>query len=329
MRDVAALAGVSLKTVSRVVNHESGVSPELVADVERAAAQLDYRHNLAASNLRRGVRTASVGALLQDLSNSFSATLLRAVEDEARPRGVAVLSASVDEDPERERELTRDLLSRQVDGLILTPVGADLSYLQPDIRTGVGVVAVDRPAHGIDVDTVVTDNVGGARRAVEHLLSAGHERIACLTDASAIWTAQERRRGFLDAAARHGVDDPGLVVGDVTGAAAAADVVHALMRLASPPTAIFAGQNAITIGAVHALRALGLQERVALVGFDDFPLADLVLPPVTVVRQDVPALGQRVARLLFARLDGDSDLAERHVLPAELVPRGSGEIRPA
>src|SRR5688572_13209563 len=125
MQHVASLAEVSLKTVSRVVNGEQGVSPQLVERVQDAVARLGYRHNLGASNLRRGQRTASIGVLVQDLSNDFCGVLLRAVEARARERGVVVISASLDDEPERERELVSGLVSRRCDGLILMPSGGD------------------------------------------------------------------------------------------------------------------------------------------------------------------------------------------------------------
>src|SRR5215204_3950522 len=146
MRDVAALAGVSLKTVSRVVNRESGVSDDLRERVERAVERLAYTHNLTASNLRRSHgRTGVVGALVQDVSNSFSVGLLRSLEDAARERQCVVLAASIDEEPERERALVADLVARRVDGLILMPSTLEQSYLAAEVRAGLPTVFVDRP----------------------------------------------------------------------------------------------------------------------------------------------------------------------------------------
>ena len=163
MRDVAALAGVSLKTVSRVVNAEVGVSTDVRTRVERAIAQLGYQHNLAASNLRRSnARTNTVGVLLQDVSNSFSASLLRSLEDTARQRDVAILTASLDEEADRERALVSSLVRRRVDGLVLMPATHQQGYLADEVRGGLPVVFVDRPPHGIDADSVTVDNRRGA-----------------------------------------------------------------------------------------------------------------------------------------------------------------------
>src|SRR6478752_580776 len=137
MRDVAALAGVSLKTVSRVANDEPGVSPDVRGRVTAAVNRLDYRPNMAASNLRRaGARTGLIGALVQDLSNSFSASLLRALEDAARRHGTAVLAASLDEGADREQELVHDLVTRRVDGLVIMPASERQDYLVGELRSG-------------------------------------------------------------------------------------------------------------------------------------------------------------------------------------------------
>jgi LacI family transcriptional regulator len=329
MKDVAALSGVSLKTVSRVVNGEAGVSADLIQRVQGAVAQLDYRHNLAASNLRRGHRTGSIGVLLHDLRNPFSATLLRAIEDRARPAGVAVLSSSLDDLQDREALMAHAMVSRRVDGLVLMPTGDDQSYLFSEIRAGLAVVAVDRPARGVDVDTVVVDNVGGAHEAVAHLAALGHRRIACLSDSEQIWTAGERRRGYLQAmAAAALVPDERLMVANLRSSTDATKTVLEMLDGVEPPTAVFSARNDLTVGAVRALRQRGLQRTVALIGFDDFPMADLLEPAITVVAQDLETLGARAGDLLFARMEHGSASARRVVVPTTLIARESGAIPP-
>jgi LacI family transcriptional regulator len=330
MREVAALAGVSLKTVSRVVNAEAGVSAPLRDRVLRAADQLDYRHNMAASNLRRsGNRTGVVGALLQDVSNSFSSGLLLAIEDAANERGTAVLAASLDEESDRERQRVADLVSRRVDGLVLMPASNNQEYLLSERRAGLPIVFVDRLPRGIDADSVTVDNRAGAREAVEHLLAVGHRRIALLGDLDTIQTAQLRRQGYQDALTAAGiVADPCLVVTDLRTAVESAEAVGRLLALDQPPTALLATRNVISAGAVRQLREMGLNTKVAIVGFDDFPLADLFDPPLTVVRQNVGRIGAEVARILFERLDGDQSPPWHVVVQHTLVVRGSGEIAP-
>ncbi|SDQ64007.1 LacI family DNA-binding transcriptional regulator [Quadrisphaera sp. DSM 44207] len=331
MREVAALAGVSLKTVSRVVNGEEGVSSEMSSAVERAIAQLDYRPNLGASNLRRrGGKTSTIAALLEDLANPFSASVHRAVEDVARSRGTLVFAASVDGQPERERELVRAFTARRVDALVVVPAGQDQSHLYPDVRAGTPVVFVDRPPRGLLADVVLSDNELAAATAVRHLAAAGHRRIGHLGDDRAISTARQRLEGYRRAHLGLGLPvDERLVVQDLRTADQAAAAVARLLSTSAPPTALFTSQNLVTLGAVRALQGLGLQHRVALVGLDDFPGADLLQPRTTVVAQDPAGIGALAAALVFRRLEGEAWTPTTHVVPTRLVPRGSGEIVPA
>lgn len=328
LKDVAALAGVSMKTVSRVINGEPGVAPAKVEAVEQAVRQLDYRPNLTASSLRRlDGRTAAVAALLEDLANPFSAELHRALEDVAHDHDVLLFAGSLDESPEREKQLVRAFTSRRADALILAPASSDQGYLTYEVPEGTPVVFVDRAPVGYEADAVVADNVEGARRAVAHLISHGHRRIAFLGDRPAIQTARFRFDGYQQALHAHGVPfDPDLVVHGLEDAGRAEAALAGLMELPAPPTALFAAQNEITVGAFRHLQAADLQHQVAIVGFDDFPLADLLRPGVTVVAQDPTAIGRAAAERLFARLAGDSGPSRTVVIPTRLIVRGSGEI---
>ena len=332
MREVAALAGVSIKTVSRVVNAEPGVSATLVGRVQAAAIQLDYQPNLAASNLRRAARqTATLGLLLEDVSNPFSGTIHRAIEGVAAARGVAVLATSLDEDPQRERAAARAMIRRRVDGLVIVPTGEDQSYLRTQMQAGLALVFVDRPPRFLDADTVLTTNRAGARAAVEHLVEQGHQRIAFLGDLTEITTAADRYEGYLDGLRDNGVrPDERLVRTDLHAVAASEAATEELLRLPSgiAPSALFAGQNLITIGTIQALYRRGLQREIALVGFDDIALADLLTPGITVVAQDPYAIGTAAAELIFDRLDGYQGPSQHRTIPTELIVRGSGEIRP-
>jgi LacI family transcriptional regulator len=332
MREVAALAGVSIKTVSRVVNAEPGVSAALVDRVEAAATQLDYQPDLAASNLRRTARlTATLGLLLEDVSNPFSGTIHRAIEDVAAARGVAVLATSLDEDPHRERAAARAMIRRRVDGLVIVPTGEDQSYLRTQMQAGLALVFVDRPPRFLDADTVLTTNRAGARAAVEHLVEQGHQRIAFLGDLTEITTAADRYEGYLEGLRDNGIrPDERLVRTGLHAVAAAEAATEELLRLPPgiAPSALFAGQNLITIGTIHALHRHGLQREVALVGFDDIALADVLTPGITVVAQDPYAIGTAAAELIFHRLDGYRGPSQHRTIPTELIVRGSGEIRP-
>ena len=328
MREVAALAGVGLKTVSRVVNGEPGVSADTEQRVRAAIEQLDFRPDVNAAMLRRlSGKTSTIGLVLEDVANPFSSALHRAVEDYARGRGVLVIAGSCDEDAQRERELIGTFRTRRVDGIVVVPAGGDHSYLLSERRHGTAFVFVDRPARFLDADTVASDNVGGATRAVLHLAAAGHRRIAYLGDDLRIATAEQRLRGYREGLLQLSVEyDPAIVHSGVRGVDDAARIATELLESPDPPTAVFSAQNLVTIGVLRALRALDLHRRVALIGFDDILLADQLDPAVSVVAQDVPGLGRAASELLFRRLDGDSSPFEHVVLDVALVPRGSGEI---
>ncbi|WP_310528150.1 LacI family DNA-binding transcriptional regulator [Nocardioides sp.] len=331
MRDVAALAHVGVKTVSRVINNEGNVSPSTQARVRSAAEKLGFRPNLVASNLRRADgRTATIGLLLEDVAIPFSAALLRAVEDVAQRRGVQVLIASVDEDAARERDFARTLIDRQVDGLLIAPTGRDQSYLIAEQRAGTPIVFLDRVPRLIDADAVVSTNREGAADATEHLVAIGHRRIAYLGDDIGIVTAQQRHDGYVSALAGAGIPvDPAIVHHGVATIDASCRATLDLMACDSPPTAIFASQNLVTVGATKALHRLGLQHTIALVGFDDFALADVLTPGITLVAQDPTEMGRLGATLLFDRLDGHDRPPQTHLIPTRLVVRGSGEIPPS
>jgi LacI family transcriptional regulator len=327
MSDVARLAGVSIKTVSRVVNDEPGVHPDTAERVLAAIEQLGFRRNLGARNLRRGISTGTIGLVLEDVGNPFYSVLTRAIEEVARQFGRQVLTGSSAEEPARERELVLEFCSRRVDGLIVVPAGMQHGYLVPEMRAGTPVVFVDRPAGDVVADTVLVDNLGGTASMVGHFVDHGHTRIAFLGDAPDIFTASERLRGFREGCAEFGIryDETLVVMGPHTEAG----VETAVRRLATgptPATALITGNNRITVMVLRALSTL--PHRPALAGFDDFELADLLDPPVTVLAHDIAAMGRAAAELLFARLEGDSSPPRRIVLPAHIIPRGSGEVRP-
>jgi LacI family transcriptional regulator len=322
---------VSLATVSRVVNGNPEVRPDIAARVRDAVEVLGYRRDLTASTLRRTDRqSATIGLIIEDVANPFFSAVHRGVEDVARSHGVLTFAGSSDEDPVRERELAEAFGARGVDGLVLVPCSSDQGYLLRERQAGTALVFADRPPRFIDADAVVTDNLGGARTAVEHLLRVGHRRIAFLGDRATVFTAQERRRGYLEALAAAGVAaDPqlermGLFESDRAAAAAAE-----LLDLDEPPTALFTAQNLITLGVMRTLRARGLEHEVGLVGFDDVMMGDMVQPGITVIRQDPIALGRRAAELLFSRVHGFDGPSRLETLTTELVVRGSGEIAPA
>ena len=329
MRDVAERAGVSLKTVSRVINEEPGVAGPTAERVGAAIAELGFQRNDLARSLRQGCSSATIGLVIEDVGNPFYSAIAQAVEAVAATRGCMLITSSCEEDPARERALVQALLRRRVDALLLVPASKDHAYLQREAGDRTPIVYLDRPPDGVEADTVLLDNYGGARNAIEHLIEHGHRRIACVADPGRLYTAGERYRGYTEAMEEAGLEiDPALVRLDTHDADLAERAVRELLALppGRRPTAIFSGNNRHTVGALRALR--GLEHEIALVGFDDFELADLLAMPTTVVRHDSHELGRRAAELAFMRLDGQDGPPRRVVVATELVTRGSGEVPP-
>ncbi len=328
MHDVAAHAGVSHKTVSRVVNGDPYVSEEMLAKVTASIEVVGYRRNEFARQLRRG-STNTISIVMEDLSDPFYSVVTRAAEEVAAEHEFFLITASSEGDPARAARLVTTFNGRQVEGQILTPTeGIESEGLETELRMGSPLVLIDRPVPGIEVDTVLADNAGGTRLAVEHLLAHGHRRIAYLGDQPSLYTAQERLAGY-----RAGLEAAGVEVDDRLIHLGTPDVeeidaaLAEMLALTPAPTALLTGNNRTTHAALRTGRRI--LHRLALVGFDDFELADVLDPPVTVVAQDASGMGRRAAELLFERIAGTDRPAQTVVLPARLIERGSGERPPA
>jgi LacI family transcriptional regulator len=315
---------VALKTVSRVVNGDPAVRPQTADRVRDSIAQLGYRRNDSARVLRVG-QTASIGLILEDIGDPFYATLSRAVEDVAVRHDTLLITGSSDEDPEREQALTLAFCARRVDGLIVIPASGDHTYLLPEMAAGTAVVFADRPPGQIEADAVLTENAHGAFDGVTHLLSGSHRRIGFIGDAPHIYTASLRYRGYAEAmtAAGQPIDESWVTMAPPS-VAEIRSALHRMLGGPSPVTALFCGNNRITAIALRELWTAGAE--LALVGFDDFELADLL--GITVVAQSTAEMGRIAAELLFRRLGGDRSEARRIMIGTRLIPRGSGETPP-
>ena len=320
MADVAARAGVSVKTVSRVVNGEEYVTTATIERVNDAVRSLGFRANLAASTLARGSGTGTVGLVIGDVADPFYARLARGVEQVAVAQRHVVLVSSSAEDVERERDIIASLADRHVAGVVAVPSSARQDWLAAEQSRGLQVVFVDRPGEAGAADCVLTDNVAGAAAGVSHLLAAGCRRVAFVGNAG-VYTSDRRLQGYRDAHASAGlpVEESRVVLGP-RSVDAAEQAVRELLDRPDPPDGVFGQNDLMSIGAWRAVHAAGAAARI--VGFDDFELADVLDPPVTVVQQDTEELGRRAARMLFERMSGAYDgPARTELVPTRLIVR--------
>jgi LacI family transcriptional regulator len=332
MKDVASRAGVALKTVSRVVNGEPGVTPETTRRVLGAIADLGFRRNESARLLRTG-RTATLGFIADCWADPDQAAVYRGVEDVALRNGYLLYSGSAESDARREERFALAMCARRIDGLIIGPTPGTHDYLISEINAGVATVFVLKPPALVRADAVLPDERGAARTAIAHLISHGHRKIGFLAGDPAGHQFRQLRAGYAEAMAVAGLPaDPAwssLAPSDLPGA---------------PVTAVFCADRKRTLA---ALRVLGHRapdgpgaapdgpgtteagtRRMAVVGFGDFDLADLVSPPITVVSYDPVLIGRTAGELLIRRLAGDHLPPRRVEVPVRLITRGSAEFPP-
>jgi LacI family transcriptional regulator len=324
--DVAREAGVSTVTVSRVINGEPNVNATTREKVQAAVAALGYVPNVAARSLR-SKRTHTLALLVPDITNVFWTTIARGVEDAAQALGYSVLLCNTDENPDKQARYLQVVASQRVDGVIIAPYNADAANLRQLEARAIPTVVVDRRVDGWDVDSVYGDSVGGAAALVRHLIGVGHRRIAVISGPRGASTADDRVDGYCRALAEAGLAlDPALVKRGEFRVASGEALAGELLALAEPPTAIFAANNAIVLGAAWALAKQGrrVPQDVALVCFDDLPETALLFPFLTVVVQPAYEMGVHAAQLLLDRLKAGEPLPPRRVvLPARLIIRYS------
>ncbi|WP_353827711.1 LacI family DNA-binding transcriptional regulator [Agromyces sp. SYSU T0242] len=326
MKDIADRVGVSIKSVSRVLNNESGVSAKTAERILEVSRELGFRRNDLARGLRRRTSDNTIGVVAQHTSARFFVDLIRGIEQVAAEHDALMLTATTP-DPETELAKLLALSSRRMDALIIVPRSPDQSFLRAEQAMGLPLVFVDQPPSGVVADTIIADNEGGAREATAHLVGLGHRRIGVIGSGRDLYTVRHRVIGHRMALADAGVaDDDRLVRLDCTDEDAAAAATRDLLASAEPPTALFALSNRCAVGTARALRQAGRGHEVALIGFDDFDTADLFDPPLTVVAQDIEEMGRIAARRCLARLAGEAAPPETIMLGTRLVVRESGEI---
>ena len=327
IRDVAKRAGVSVATVSHVINGTRKVAPETAERVHRAMEELDYHPNAVARSLRTR-KTQVIGVVVSDITNPFFATLVRGAEDAALEAGYSIVVCNSDETIEKENRYVQVLRRRRVDGMLLAPVGGgENPAIWKLARQGVPFVFVDRRAPGVEADAVLSDNVGGAYLATKHLIERGHERIGIVLGIPGATTTEERLAGYRRALEEAGIPlAEELVVWGGYRVEGGRRATAELLSLTPPPTAIFSTNNLMTVGTLQELFARGVRipDQIAVVGFDDLEWAEMANPPLTAVAQRPHEIGHRAVRLLLERLSTEEFLPPREErVSVDLKVRGS------
>jgi LacI family transcriptional regulator len=327
LHEVARRAGVSAMTVSRVVNGRGGVDSETRQRVEEAIQALDYVPNRIARGLI-SQKTQTIGIIVPDIVNPFFAPVVRGAESTARKAGYRVLLCNSEGDLRLEREYIEDLVAHRVEGLLLAPASdRSQSSIQSLLRGGFPLVLIDRALPDADCDLIVSDNVQGARRLIEHLIAIGHREIAHVSDAEDTSTGRERLRGYREAVEAAGIPfQPELVIRttvDRIGGYRAAQEILARDLL---PTAIFAVNNMTAVGTMEALRERGLSvpKDMGLVCFDDVEHLAVLSPILTVIDQPAETFGSLGVQLLLERMTGKANSRPRRIiLQTDLIVRQS------
>jgi LacI family transcriptional regulator len=332
IHDVAQRAGVSPITVSRVINHSGYASQETRDRVEAAVVELGYVPNRLARSLR-SKRTHTLALVITDITNPFFTTVARGVEDTASDAGYTVIFCNTDESESEEKKYLQVLLQQQVDGILLVPACSTPDSIEMIRKQSTPVVVLDRRLpSGVDVDTVRCENELGAYQLVRLLIELGHRDIALLSGPLGVSTAEDRLAGYRRAMREAGCGDEAqlIIYGSFTQASGS-EMMRQLLERDPRPTAVFAANNLIGIGALQAIQQAGLRvpDDVALVSFDDLPLTLLTMPFFTVSAQPAYEMGKRATQLLLARLTkAATEPCQEIILPTELIVRqSSGQSR--
>lgn len=328
IRDVANRAGVSVATVSHVVNESRFVAADTKARVLAAISDLHYRRDGIARSLRRS-QTGTIGAIISDITNPFFADLVKGIDSVMHnlPNGMTVMVCNTEEDPAKERLYLDVLMEKRVDGIIAAPAGDNEEYFQGLLDQSFPLVFVDRSLRGLEVESVEVDNLSMAVKTVRHLIDRGHRRIAVLKATLHASSIVDRVKGYEVAMAAAGLPtSPDLVVECASDILAAQRGGSKVLSLTPLPDAVFCTNNFMTLGMVRAINERGLRcpEDIAIAGFDDFQWADAFQPRITAVAQPGFEMGQAAARLLMSRVDKTRNGPAVHtLLDTSLVIRES------
>jgi LacI family transcriptional regulator len=329
MADVAKLAGVGTMTVSRLLSGTVTVSEETAKRIHRAIEELNYHPNEVARALR-GLKTRTIGVIVPYLYDPFFAYCASGIATVAREHEYSVILTTSAEDPAREDREAMQMLRRHVEGMVIIPAMQETTYLSRPEYLHARIVTVDRPAPLARFDSVLVENKSGAILAVNHLVEHGHKRIACIGLSRALYTMRMRYEGYLEALAKAGLKPQPYLdcSGELSGQESLVPALSRVLEGRDAPTAFFSTNNLTMRATLLALSEMGvaIPKHLAIVGFDDFELAEILNPTLTVVRQPSQEMGSVGAALLFKRMkskDAIPEVGERVVLPVELVVRRS------
>lgn len=325
IKDVAQRAGVSSATVSRVLADKPHVRPELRERVWQAVDELGYQPSRVARSLR-SQQSQIIGLIISDIQNPFFTSIVRAVEDAAYERGFSIFLCNSDEDPDKERMYLDLMLAENVAGIIASPTRETVDSFDDVLNADVPVVEIDRRTVNVDTDTVLLNNAEAAHNLVSHLIADGHQRIGGVIGVSDATTGRERLQGYLDALANHGIEAaPELKIQVLPKEKQGFEATTRLLELPEPPTAIFTGNNLLTVGALKAIHAKNLRipDDVGIAGFDEMEWASLVKPGLTVVKQPTYEIGRTAAELLLKRLEDPARPTREVTLRGRLIVRQS------
>lgn len=327
LKDVAKIAGVSTATVSRVLNDAENVKPVTRVKVQKAIKELNFKPSRVAQRLRiRDGKKRIIGLVVPDIQNPFYVDVVRGVEELAYLKDYVVFVGNFAQDEEKEKMYLNIMKSESVDGLIVAPSNEKDDDVMKLVKDGLPIVCVDRGLSEIDVDVVLVDNRKGAFDAVEFLIQSGYKRIAYIGGLPQIPTTMQRKSGYEDALLKYGIPiDPELMRFGDSKHQSGKKLAEELLNLKNRPTALFTGNNLITLGALETIhnQKLKIPQDIAIIGFDDMSWAISLNPPLTAVRQPGYEIGKRAAEMLFQRVKEPDRKPVKLILRTELIKRES------
>ncbi|MGV8027197.1 MAG: LacI family DNA-binding transcriptional regulator [Anaerolineaceae bacterium] len=334
IQDVAKRANVSITTVSHIINQTRYVSDELTDRVKKAMEELDYHPNSLARGLRSG-KTKTIGLVVPDISNQFFAEISRKIEDNGFEHGYSVILCNTDDDPHKEKSYIDVLLAKKVEGIVFISTVVESNNLEKTLEIGVPIVLVDRDINEINSDIVLVDNSVGGFEATKYLIELGHRRIGCIGGPSPITPSAQRVAGYKRALQEAGIPvDPELIISGDFRYESGNKTMRALLSLPQPPTAVFASNDMMALGAIQAVNDQGMKipDDISVIGFDNIPFSQTISPTLTTMAQPIHEMADLVVDLLIdkiklqrqrSRAEDQKPTYKRIVLETKLIKRNS------